>query len=86
MALDTESYESYLAPRVAAVQSERRPGQGGNGPLSSAAVDGRNSASSAACSPKNGIENGSVGGPAPGALYSLYDSPTMLPRTPLAPG
>ena len=36
MALDTESYESYLAPRVAAVQSERRPGQGGA--LSSAVV------------------------------------------------
>ena len=86
MALDTESYESYLAPRVAAVQSERRPGQGA---LSSVAVDSRNSSSSAA-SPKNGSENGNVGGPGPGpgpgALYNLYDSPTMLPRTPLAPG
>ena len=80
MALDTESYESYLAPRVAAVQSERRPGQGGA--LSSAVVD-RNSSSSAA-SPKNGGEAAAPGGP--GALYSLYDSPTMLPRTPLAPG
>lgn len=77
MALDTESYESYLAPRVAAVQSERRPGQGGA--LSSVVVD-RNSTNS----PKNGSENGNVGGP--GALYNLYDSPTMLPRTPLAPG
>ena len=82
MALDTESYESYLAPRVAAVQSERRPGQGG-GALSSLAVD-RNSSSSAT-SPKN--ENGTVGPAGVGsALYNLYDSPTLLPRTPLAPG
>jgi hypothetical protein len=79
----TESYESYLAPRVAAVQSERRPNQAAAIAAAAAAVADRNSS---AASPSNSVGGGSSTGPVGQALYNLYDSPTMLPRTPIAPG
>ena len=72
---DTDLYESYLAPRVAAVQSERRP----------TAIAAAQAAAAAAAAANEGLTNGGRSKEITG-LYGMYDSPTMLPRTPIAPG
>ena len=82
----TESYESYLAPRVSAVQSERRPGPGGPLPLPNNIGSNPGTPLGYERSPiqmsKCGGDNSMVMGST--TIYS--DSPSMLPRTPLAPG
>lgn len=55
------------SPRVAAVQSDRRP------PHMAAAANNADR------------NNGNTGTASPLPLFGVYDSPTMLPRTPLAP-
>ena len=74
---DTDLYESYLAPRVAAVQSERRP-------TAVAAAQAAAAAAAAQAANEAGLTNGRAKDIT--GLYGMYDSPTMLPRTPLAPG
>ncbi len=81
----TQAYESYLAPRVAAVQSERRP----TAVTAAAAAAAAAAASSSAEVDPVSVPSSkaSVTAAAAGlSLYGMYgDSPTMLPRTPIAP-
>ena len=81
----TQAYESYLAPRVAAVQSERRPTAVTAAVAAAAAAAAHSSSSPAATDPTPSPL--AVGKPGAGlSLYNMYgDSPTMLPRTPIAP-
>ena len=83
--------ESYVAPRVSAVQSERRP-NGQNGPI---VVAGQTAPPlplpmNLMPQPKRSDSTSRENASAPTDLSSFYnmysDSPTMLPRTPLAPG
>lgn len=84
----TQTYESYLAPRVAAVQSERRPTAAQQ--AAQQAQQAQQQAQAAAERASRQSREDSLASLVPNApmfphIYGDGSSPTMLPRTPIAP-